>query len=34
MEFNFADGEREYELLLERIRNVPAGRHYFNARGL
>jgi deoxyadenosine/deoxycytidine kinase len=34
MEMNFADSEREYGLLLERIRNVSVGRHYFNARGL
>jgi deoxyadenosine/deoxycytidine kinase len=34
MEMNFADSEREYGLLLERIRDVPVGRHYFNARGL
>jgi deoxyadenosine/deoxycytidine kinase len=34
MEMNFADSEREYGMLLERIRSVSVGRHYFNARGL
>jgi len=34
MEMNFADSEREYGMLLDRIRGVTVGRHYFNARGL
>jgi len=34
MEMNFADSDREYALLLDRIRDVSVGRHYFNARGL
>lgn len=33
-ELNIADNEREFELLLERIRDLSVGRHYFNARGL
>jgi len=34
MEMNFADSEPEYGLLLDRIRDVSVGRHYFNARSL
>lgn len=29
-EFNLASGDRNYGLLLEYIRNLPPGRHYFN----
>lgn len=29
-EFNLASGDKNYGLLLEYIRNLPPGRHYFN----
>jgi deoxyadenosine/deoxycytidine kinase len=29
-DFNLASNERDYRLLLERIRDLPRGRHYFN----
>ncbi len=29
-DINFADNERDYELLLERIKMIAPGRHYFN----
>jgi len=33
-DFDLASGERDYNLLLEHIRNLPPGRHYFNPREL
>lgn len=29
-EINLVESEHDYELLLERIRSLPSGRHYFN----
>ena len=33
-DFNLADGEDEYEVLLDHIRSLSPGRHYFNPRGV
>lgn len=33
-EVDFARGERDYALLLDHLRKVPAGRHYFNPTAL
>ncbi len=34
IDFNLAEGEDEYEVLLDHVRSLPPGRHYFNPRGV
>lgn len=33
-EVNFAEGARDYDLLLDHLRDLPPGRHYFNPASL